>query len=92
MSDQKTLYISSDLEARLGEIAQHTGQTVDELADTVLRAHADAQERDRDSQEEAEDERRWQRYLATGQSVSLEEVRSKLRARTDEAAKALEQQ
>jgi predicted transcriptional regulator len=90
MSDQKTLHISSDLEARLDAIARHTGQTVEELADTVLRAHADAQERD--TQEEAEDERRWQRYLETGQSVSLDTVRGKLSTLADQAAKSADPQ
>lgn len=90
MSDQKTLHISGDLEARLGAIARHTGQTIEELADTVLRAHADAQEQG--TQEEAEDEHRWQRYLETGQTVSVETVRGKLHALADQAAKAADSQ
>jgi len=88
MSDRKTLHISDDLEARLRDIASRSGHTVDELADAVLSAHADAQERG--SLEKAEDERRWQRYLETGLTVSLESVRRKLHTLAVDAAGSAE--
>jgi len=88
MSDRKTLHISEDLEARLSPIAGQSGHTLDELADAVLRAHADEQERG--SLEKAEDERRWQRYLETGQTVSLDTVRRKLHTLADDATGSAE--
>ena len=55
-----------------------------DLAESVLRAHADEQERL--IAELAEDEERWQRYLAGGKTVSFEDVRKKLHELAGEAA------
>lgn len=40
--------------------------------------------------EKAEDERRWQRYLETGQTVSLDMIRGKLHTLSDQAAQQVE--
>ena len=84
MSNPKPLQIAEDVKVRLSALADKSGHTVDELADAVLRAHVDEQERA--IIEVAEDERRWQRYLETGQTVSLESVRGKLHTLANEAS------
>jgi len=85
MSDrQKTVALDADLEARLGALASRSGQSVQDLAADILRTHAEEQELR--ATEEADDEVRWQRYLATGQSVSFDTVRGKLRRLASEAA------
>jgi len=58
---------------------------VSELAEEVLRAHADEQERLH--ADLAEDEARWQRYLKTGQTVAAETVRRRLQVLAAEAGK-----
>lgn len=83
-SDNNTVPLDPDLLARLGSLASQSGQTLTELAESVLRKHAEEQERM--AAEHADDEARWQRYLQTGASVPFEQVRSKLRALSAEAA------
>ena len=90
MSNHKPLKISENLEARLTALARQTGHTLDELATSVLKAHADA--RERDLLEQTDDERRWQRYLETGQTLSLDRVRKKLHRLADQAARTVESQ
>lgn len=86
MSDSKndTVHIDPALKARLAALASRSGRTLDELAQSVLRSHADEQERG--AAEYAEDEQRWQRYLQSGQSVPFETVRSRLQKLAGEAA------
>ena len=93
MADAKpfqTLKLDSELQARLAVLASRAGVSVDALAEAVLRAHADEQERL--ISELAEDEERWQRYIAGGQTVSFEIVRGKLRKLAGEAARKAEPQ
>ncbi len=78
------LTLDPDLWARLTVLAARAGVSVRALADTVLRAHADEQERRVD--EGAEDEERWQRYLAGGPSIAFESVRRRVRKLVGEAA------
>ena len=72
------LDLDADLEARLKTLAERSGVSLSELAQDVLRAHADEQARV--DAELAEDERRWQRYRAGGETVPLESVRERLRS------------
>lgn len=90
MSVKETVSIDRDLKQRLAAIAEREGATVSELAENVLRLHAEEAERGEAELAEddfAEDDRRWAEYLETGESISFEEVRAKLRARADEAAR-----
>ena len=86
MTDSKndTLEIDPDLKIRLAALASRSGQSFTELAQNVLRSHADKQERD--MTEYAEDEQRWQRYLETGESIPFENIRAKLQGLAAEAA------
>ena len=83
-SDKSTVSIDPDLQARLTALASKNGQTVSELAEHVLRGHADQQERL--AAEYAEDEERWQRYLETGETIPFDAVRSKLQGMAGKAA------
>jgi predicted transcriptional regulator len=85
MSSKQTVSIDGDLKKRLAAIAEREGATVSELAESVLRLHADDVERQ--EAEFAEDDRRWARYLETGESISLEDMKVKLRALADEAGR-----
>ena len=84
-SDNSTVHIDPALKARLVALASRSGRTLDELAQSVLRSHADEQERS--AAERAEDEQRWQRYLQSGQSMPFEAVRSRLQKLAGEAAR-----
>ncbi len=81
---EPNLTIDADLEARLSALAARTGRTVSDLAETVLRRHADEQERL--IAELAEDEARWQHYLASRTSVAFDDVHRRLRHLAAEAA------
>lgn len=83
-SENDTVHIEPDLKVRLAALASRSGRTLDELAQAVLRSHADEQERT--AAEYAEDEQRWQRYLQSGQSVPFQAVRAKLQGLAGEAA------
>ena len=77
MTDKtESVDIDPQLKARLAAIASKSGRTFSELAQQVLSTHADHQERL--ITEAAEDEKRWQRYLETGQSISLDQMRGNL--------------
>lgn len=83
MSAKEHLAIDSELSERLSVIAEREGSTLSELAETVLRQHAE--EAERLAEEFAEDDRRWARYLETGESISLEDMLTDLDALADEA-------
>ena len=83
-SESSNVTIDPDLKIRLVALASRSGLTLDELTQTVLRRHAEEQERI--AAEYAEDEKRWQRYLQTGQSVPFQAVRSRLKTLAVEAA------
>ncbi len=87
MSDPKrdTLDIDPTLKDRLAVLAERSGSTFVELAESVLREHADAQEKT--MAEYAEDEERWQRYLKGGKTISLETMRGRLRDLAGDAAR-----
>ncbi|WP_165218138.1 hypothetical protein [Affinirhizobium pseudoryzae] len=85
MSTKETVSIDGDLKKRLAVIAEREGSTVSELAEGVLRLHAEDVERQ--EAEFAEDDRRWARYLETGESISLEDMKTELRALADEAGR-----
>ena len=89
-SENSSLKIDSELRARLTALASRHGTSFEALAEAILRAHADEQERLVD--EFAEDEERWQRYLATGESIPFETVRNKLRSLASAAARKVEAQ
>lgn len=78
------------LRSRLSALAARAGTSVDDFAQAVLRAHADEQERLLD--ELAEDEDRWQRYVAGGETIPFETVRGRLRTLAGEAARKAELQ
>ena len=91
MADVKTrVELDPELEARLTSLAERSGLSLADLARSVLRAHADEQERL--IEEFAEDEERWQRYLAGGQTVPFESVRKSLHRLAGEAARKAEPQ
>ena len=93
MADTKTdppLTLDPELQARLTALAARSDMSLADLAESVLRAHADEQERLID--ELAEDEERWQRYLAGGQSIPFQTVRRKLHRLAAEAAQKVEPQ
>lgn len=78
------LQIAPNLRVRLTALASKSGKSFGDLAESVLRAHADEQERK--IIEEAEDEQRWQRYLSEGNTIPFETVRGKLHGLAAEAA------
>ncbi len=93
MTDIKTnkpLTLDPDLQARLTDLAARAGVSLADLADTVLRTHVDEQEQIQ--VELAEDEHRWQRYLAGGQTIPFEAVRGRLHKLAREAAQKAEPQ
>lgn len=90
MSSRKQIDIAEDLKIRLGALASESGHTVEEMADQVLRSHVDAHERA--IIEKAEDERRWQRYLESGQTISLDSLRGKLHTLAQDAGFQSERQ
>lgn len=61
---------------------------MENLAESILEAHAD--EHDRLEGELAEDEARWQRYIAGGQTIPFDQVRAKLHKLAGEAARKAE--
>lgn len=73
------LPIDPDLHERLSAMAEKQGIPFDELALNVLHNHADF--------DIAEDERRYQKYLETGESVSLEEFRANIQGYIQDARK-----
>lgn len=83
MSTKEHLVIDRDLSERLSVIAEREGSTLSELAEAVLRLHAE--EAERMAEEFAEDDRRWARYLETGESISLEDILVELDTLADEA-------
>lgn len=83
MSIKQTVSIDGDLKKRLAAIAEREGSTVSELAESVLRLHAEDVERQ--EHEFAEDDRRWARYLETGECISLEDFMVELQSLADEA-------
>ena len=93
MADAKSnfpLDLDPELQARLSDLATRAGVSVAGIAESVLRAHVDEQERMND--ELNEDEQRWQRYLAGGQTIPFEAVRGKLHKLAWEAAQKAEPQ
>ncbi len=91
MTDElKTLTLDPELQSKLSALAAKSGQSMDTLALDILREHAEAQESI--AREIAEDEQRWQNYLATGQSVSYQNIRSKLHRLAAGAAQKATQQ
>ena len=82
--DNDIVHIDLDLKLRLTALALRSGRTLDELAEAVLRDHADAEERS--AADLAEDGQRWQRYLETGESVAADTVRSRLQKLAADAA------
>jgi hypothetical protein len=84
------LILDPDLAARLTALAARSGQSLADLAQSVLRAHADEQEKV--ESELAEDEQRWQRYLAGGQTIAFQSVRGRLQKLAAEAARKAEPQ
>lgn len=91
MDDSNTrlaLSLEPELEARLTALARRSGMSLADLAQSVLRAHADEQERV--VEEFAEDEQRWQRYLAGGQTIPFDSVRGRLQKLVADAARKAE--
>ncbi len=80
---KKPLQIDFDLEARLSVLAARSGMSTTALAEDILRSHADEQERL--ISEYTEDDKRWQRYLETGETVSASDIQNKLRKLAKEA-------
>ena len=79
-----TLHIDADLMVRIKALASKSGRSFADMAESILRSHAD--EEDRKLLELADDEQRWQHYLSEGQSVPFATVRHKLRGLAAEAA------
>ncbi|MCP4380935.1 MAG: hypothetical protein GY798_05855 [Hyphomicrobiales bacterium] len=85
-----TLQLSRALRTRLESLAAQSGLSFSELAEAVLSAHADAQERRQ--AEAAEDDARWQRYAEDGQTIPFETIRDKLHGLAARAAQKAEPQ
>ncbi|TRL35938.1 ribbon-helix-helix protein, CopG family [Rhizobium straminoryzae] len=85
MSIKETVSIDGDLKKRLAVIAEREGSTVSELAESVLRHHAEDVERQ--EAEFAEDDRRWAKYLETGECISFEDMIVELQSLADEAGR-----
>lgn len=85
MSVKETVSIDRDLKQRLAAIAEREGATVSELAENVLRLHAE--EAERGEAELAEDERRWAKYVETGESITFEDFMLELDALAEEASR-----
>ena len=86
----QTLQIDPNLRIRLKALASKTGRSVSDFAESVLRSHADEEERK--VLEKAEDEQRWQKYLAGGKTIPFETVRNNLHGLAVEAAQKAEPQ
>ena len=84
------LQIDANLMHRLKTLALRRGLSFTDLAETVLRCHADEEERK--LLEQQEDEQRWQRYLSEGHTVPFETVRNKLHGLAAEAAQKADPQ
>lgn len=83
MSAKEHLAIDRELSERLSVIAERERSTLSELAENVLRQHAE--EAERLAEEFAEDDRRWARYIETGESISLGDILVELDTLADEA-------
>lgn len=79
--------IDADLTGRLEALARREGTSIEELVESVLRAHAEAAESGMLDHED-DDERRWQNYLQSGRTVSFETVRERLRILVERAGSA----
>lgn len=82
--DTITLEIPSELTARLADLADRSGQSITDLATSIL----DSQTTPRMLAEFEEDERRWRAYQATGEAISIERFRARLDQMAEEARKA----
>lgn len=78
------LHIASDLHDRLEALAERQGISLEALAERVLAAHAEAEERALG--EEVDDEARWQRYLESGEALPFDAVRRRVRDLARQAA------
>lgn len=74
--DTKSVKIDADLQSRLTMIAERQGYSFNELAESILRMHADRLEHE--INEYADDDERWQRYVESGAAISFDSIRSKL--------------
>jgi predicted transcriptional regulator len=84
------LYLSPALKIRLENLAAQSGLSFRDLAEAVLSAHADEQERRQ--AEFTEDDARWQRYIEDGQAIPFETIRNKLHGLAAQAAQKVEPQ
>ena len=89
MGKTHTLTVNPELEERLTTLAERLGVSYHDLAMAILERHADEQERL--LAEIQEDEQRWQRYLASGRSIPLNKVRSRLQQLATEAGRSVPQ-
>ena len=88
MNVKETVSIDRELKQRLSAIAEREGSTVAELAESVLRIHAEeAERREAELAEDdfAEDDRRWAEYLKTGESISFDDICLELDTMAQEA-------
>jgi predicted transcriptional regulator len=74
-----TIRIPDDLKRRIAEAAERTGKTTHSLILEAIAEKADAEERHRDFDEEAE--KRFAEIVASGQTIPWAEMRSYLEAR-----------
>jgi len=84
----KSVQVSEDVHYRMKVIAERNGATVDDFADSALRAHVDDVEHG--IIEAAEDERRWEHYLNGGKTIPADEFRKKLHRLAAQAAAKVE--
>lgn len=78
-----TVIIPKELEKRLAAIAHTRHIPLDSLTTEALKNYVEEQEHFQ--HEKAEDEARWQRYLRTGESISLEKMSKKLQILAQQA-------
>jgi hypothetical protein len=82
-SNQMTLNVDAELAERLAREAARLGLTTEAHIADILKSHLDEQAARAVGIEE--DDRRWQRYRETGQTVSEANVRHKLQRFADDA-------
>ncbi len=82
------LTIEPHLQTRLAVLAEREGASFEEFAERILRSHAEHAERA--IIEQAEDERRWQKYLETGASIPFDAMRKKVQNLAADAARKIE--
>ena len=82
---KRPLEIDPHLQARLGALTKRRGASLEDLAESVQRSYTD--ETEHAITEQADNEKRWQRYLETDVSALFNTVRTRLRGLAADAGR-----